>query len=79
MGIYYRVFLDGILNFKSEKIKDRVIVLVCVNMIGIDKRKLLVIGKSRDLRFFRGKKSLLVIYKSLKNVWMTGDIFREWL
>lgn len=55
------------------------IVLVCVNMIGIDKRKLLVIGKSRDLRFFRGKKSLLVIYKSLKNVWMTGDIFREWL
>lgn len=67
------------MNFKSEKIKDRVIVLVCVNMIGIDKRKLLVIGKSRDLRFFRGKKSLLVIYKSLKNVWMTGDIFREWL
>lgn len=67
------------MNFKSEKIKDRVIVLVCVNMIGIDKRKLLVIGNSRDLRFFRGKKSLLVIYKSLKNVWMTGDIFREWL
>lgn len=67
------------MNFKSEKIKDRVIVLVCVNMIGIDKRKLLVIGKSYDLRFFRGKKSLLVIYKSLKNVWMTGDIFREWL
>lgn len=67
------------MNFNSEKIKDRVIVLVCVNMIGIDKRKLLVIGKSRDLRFFRGKKSLLVIYKSLKNVWMTGDIFREWL
>lgn len=78
-GIYYRALPDGTLNFKSEKTKDRVTALVCVNMTGTDKRKLLVIGKSRDPRSFRGKKSLPVTYKSSKNAWMTGDIFREWL
>lgn len=78
-GIYYRALPDGTLNFNSEKTKDRVTALVCVNMTGTDKRKLLVIGKSRDPRSFCGKKSLPVTYKSSKNAWMTGDIFREWL
>lgn len=79
MGIYYRALPDGTLNFRSEKTKDRVTALVCVNMTGTDKRKLLVIGKSRDPRCFCGKKSLPVTYKSSKNAWMTGDIFHEWL
>ncbi|XP_048759253.2 tigger transposable element-derived protein 6-like [Ostrea edulis] len=48
-------------------------------MSGSDKQRLLVIGKSRDPRCFRGKKSLPVVYRSSAKAWMTSDIFREWL
>jgi hypothetical protein len=84
-GIYYRALPDGTLTFKTDKIagskkaKDRVTVLVCANMDGSDKQKLMVIGKSRDPRCFRGIKSLPVTYQSSSNAWMTSDIFREWL
>ncbi|XP_061175614.1 tigger transposable element-derived protein 6-like [Saccostrea echinata] len=84
-GLYYRALPDGTLTFKKDKLagskkaKDRVTVLVTVNMTGTDKRRLLVIGKSKDPRCFRGKKSIPVIYKSSGNAWMTGDLFKQWL
>ncbi|XP_056008513.1 tigger transposable element-derived protein 6-like [Ostrea edulis] len=84
-GIYYRALPDGTLTFKtdaiagSKKAKDRVTAMVCVNVSGSDKQRLLVIRKSRDPRCFRGKKSLPVVYRSSANAWMTSDIFREWL
>ena len=40
--------------FGRKKAKDRVTVLVCVNMDGSDKRPLLVMGKSNQPRCFRG-------------------------
>ena len=84
-GLYYRALPDGTLTFKSDtsggskKSKDRVTVLVACNMTGSDKRRLLVIGKSRDPRCFRGKKGLPVSYNNSQNAWMTSDIFEKWL
>ncbi|XP_061188771.1 tigger transposable element-derived protein 4-like [Saccostrea echinata] len=83
-GIYYRAIPDSTHTFKNEiasgskKCKDRVTALVCANMSGDDKRKLLIIGKSKDPRCFRGK-SLPVMYRANKNSWMTGEIFSEWI
>ncbi|KAK3091960.1 hypothetical protein FSP39_024021 [Pinctada imbricata] len=84
-GIYFRALPDGTLTFKtdnsggSKKSKERVTVLVCTNMTGTDKRKLLVIGKSKDPPCFRGVKSLPVTYTNSGNVWMTAEIFQNWL
>ncbi|KAK3098872.1 hypothetical protein FSP39_023876 [Pinctada imbricata] len=84
-GIYFRALPDGTLTFKtdnsggSKKSKERVTVLVCTNMTGTDKRKLLVIGKSKDPRCFRGVKSLPVTYTNSGNAWMTAEIFQNWL
>src|SRR5699024_11532775 len=51
--------------------KERVTVLVIVNMTGSIKKKLLVIGKSKKPRCFRNVKRLPVIYESNKKAWMT--------
>ena len=84
-AIYFRALPEGTLAYKtdtsggSKKSKERVTALVATNMSGTDKRRLLIIGKSKDPRCFRGKKSLPVTYKSSKNAWMTADIFTDWL
>jgi len=44
-----------------------------------EKRKLMVIGKSQNLRCFKGVKTLPVDYKANKNAWMTAPIFKDWL
>lgn len=83
-GIYYRAIPDSTHVFKNEiasgskKCKDRITALVCANMSGGDKRRLLIIGKSKDPRCFRGK-SLPITYRANKNSWMTGEIFTEWI
>lgn len=75
-GIYYRALPDGTLVNKTEgvagskKCKDRITALVACNMSGTDKRRLLVIGKSREPRCLRGKKSLPVLYESNSISWM---------
>ncbi|XP_035206840.1 tigger transposable element-derived protein 6-like [Stegodyphus dumicola] len=43
-----------------------------------DKRKLLVIGKSTEPRFFRID-SLLVVYRANRNAWTTYELFKIWL
>ena len=48
-------------------------------MDGTDKRPLLVIGKSKNPRCFRGVQQLPTPYKNNSNAWMTGDIFQDWL
>ncbi|XP_061184351.1 tigger transposable element-derived protein 4-like [Saccostrea echinata] len=84
-GLYYRAIPEGTLTFKnqqtsgSKKAKERVTAMIATNMTGTDKRKLLVIGKSKDPRCFRGKKSLPVKYAANRNSWMTGEIFSEWI
>lgn len=84
-GIYYRAMPEGTLAQKSEsvsgskKAKDRITALVCTNMSGTDKRKLLVLGKSKSPRCFRGSPPLSVVYDGNANAWMTSEIFRNWL
>ena len=60
---------------------ERVTLLLCANMAGTDKRKLVLIGKSRHPRCFKNvsMKSLPVVYKFNQSAWMTRCIFISWL
>ena len=85
-GIYFRGLPDRGYSFKNEtlkggkKAKDRITVLVCANMSGTEKEKLMVIGKSKQPRQFpRDLTTLPVTYRNSSNAWMTGAIFREHL
>ncbi|KAL4091075.1 hypothetical protein QTP88_025816 [Uroleucon formosanum] len=86
-GLYYRATPDGSLCFKkdvlsgSKKAMDRITVLLCVNMTGSDKRKLLVVGKSLKPRCFKNMSinKMPVHYHANKNAWMTSTIFSNWL
>ena len=65
----------------SKKAMDRITVLCCTNMTGKDKVKLLVIGKSKKPRCFKGvcMDTLPVTYGANKNAWMTSVLFEEWI
>ena len=86
-GLFYRATPNGSMVYKykalsgSKKAMDRVTVLCCSNMLGTDKRKLLVIGKSVKPRYFKGLRidSLPVQYHANKNAWMTSVLFEKWL
>jgi hypothetical protein len=45
----------------------------------VEKRDLLVIGKSKSTRCFKGVRSLPVDYYCNANAWMTNVIFNDWL
>ena len=85
--LYYRATPDGSLCHTKDKLAgskkaiDRVTVLCCANMSGTDNRKLLVIGKSKKPRCFKGIdiEKLPVSYCANKNAWMTGELFTQWL
>lgn len=82
-GIFFKLTPDKTLKFKAEKCvggklsKERITVLVAANMSGTEKRKLLVIGKSKNPRCFKNIKQLPVTYKANKSAWMTSQIFEE--
>lgn len=69
-GLFYKLTPDRTLKFREEQCKggklskDRITVLLCTNMSGKDKRKLLVIGKSKNPRCFKNVVSLPVNYKA---------------
>lgn len=83
-GLFYRALPEHTYMFKGEKVKgsktckERITVLCCVSMTG-EKKELLVIGKSKNPRCFKGVKQLAVVYSSSTNAWMTSRIFSEWL
>ncbi|XP_041357847.1 tigger transposable element-derived protein 6-like [Gigantopelta aegis] len=83
-GIYFRAIPDGTLIYKSEKLsggkkqKERITALVACNMSGTDKRHLMVIGKSKNPRCFRGVTDIPVDYQNNANAWMAGVLFRQW-
>ena len=58
-GIFYQMMPNKTLTFRGEKCsggkdsKKRITVLVCGNMTGTDKRKLLIIGRSQKPRCFK--------------------------
>lgn len=82
-GLFYKLLPDKTMKFKGETCtggklaKDRLTVLLCANMDGTDKRKLLVIGKSQNPRCFKNVKVLPVNYRANKKAWMTSSIFEE--
>jgi len=65
----------------SKKAMERITILLCVNMTGSDKRKLLVVGKSLKPRCFKNLSinKMPVHYHANKNAWMTSTIFSNWL
>lgn len=84
-GLFFKLTPNKTLRFKGEKCsggklsKDRITVLVAANMTGTDKRKLLVIGKSKSPRLFKGVSSLPVFYENNTKAWMTSAIFEKTL
>ena len=81
-GLYFHAMPEHTYLFKNETAKgfktskERVTVLCCVNMIE-EKQGLLVIGKSKNPRCFKGVKSLPVEYFSSANAWITNLIFNN--
>ena len=71
-GIYYRALPDGTLTLATERLsgskkaKDRITALVAVNMDGSDQCPLLIIGKSKNPRCFRGVQQLPTSYTNNK-------------
>ncbi|GFU72968.1 tigger transposable element-derived protein 6 [Trichonephila clavipes] len=59
--------------------KERLTILLAVNMDGSEKITPLVIGKSAKLRCFKGINSFPTKYRSNKKAWMTTELFNEWL
>ena len=80
MGLPNRTFLVRGQKFASgKKSKQRISVLVCANSDGTEKLKLLVIGKAKQPRSFRGKSKLSVVYRFNSRSWMTSELFGEFL
>lgn len=87
-GLFFKMTPDKTLKFKGEKCsggkqsKERITVWVCANMSGKEKRRLLIIGKSKSPRCFKNCSSLPVDYRANKKAWVTGEIFetllRDW-
>lgn len=84
-GVFYNITPQHTLKFKGEKCfggkmsKNRLTALVCANMSGCDKKKLLIIGKSKNPRCFKNVKKLPTEYDHSKKAWMTADIFRKFI
>ncbi|XP_054717662.1 tigger transposable element-derived protein 4-like [Uloborus diversus] len=82
-GLFYKLTPNQTLKLKGEKCVGgkhsniRITILVCANMTGSEKQKLMVIGKSNKPRCFKNVKKLPVVYKSNKKSWMTADLFQE--
>ena len=56
--------------------KDRVTVLVCINLTGTDKSPLLAIGKYKKPRCFHGFSCLPTEYEASSNAWMNATILK---
>ncbi|XP_029654861.1 tigger transposable element-derived protein 4-like [Octopus sinensis] len=61
-GLIFRGLPDRTLSIGSKKMKDRITVMVSCNMTGSNKHPLMVIGKRKNPRCFKGIKTLPVNY-----------------
>lgn len=59
--------------------KERITIMPCANMSGTEKMPLLVLGKFKKPRCFKGVTVLPTEYKNQRRAWMTGDLFTNWL
>ncbi|GFV68422.1 tigger transposable element-derived protein 6 [Trichonephila clavipes] len=79
------VFHKKTFAFKKEKChggkhsKERLTILLAVNMDGSEKITPLVIGKSAKPWCFKDINSFPTKYRSNKKAWMTTELFNEWL
>ena len=88
-GLYYRATPNGLLWYFHKKLRgfkkamERITVLCYSNLTRADKCKLLVIGKSLRPRCFKNVNvdnlSIYLSHIANKKVWMTSQIFNEWL
>ncbi|XP_051012804.1 tigger transposable element-derived protein 4 [Acomys russatus] len=84
-GLFYRMLPTNTFAFKGETCsigklcKDRITLAVGTNMDGSEKLPLLIIGKNRTPRCFKGIKSLPVYYEANRMAWMTATIFGQWM
>lgn len=84
-GLFYEMLPSKTLDLKGQKChggklsKRRVTILLCASMDGTDKRPLLVIGRSKKPRCFKGNRTLPVQYTANGKAWMTRAIFGSWL
>lgn len=82
-GLFFRLLPEKTLCFKNEscsggkKSKDRLTVLLGTNMLGTDKLKPVVIGKSAKPRCFKNVKFLPVFYKANGKSWMSSEIWED--
>lgn len=84
-GLYWKVLPSKSLASRHEEIapgfkssKQRITVMLCANVTGSHKLPLLIIGKAKKPRCFKGVVTLPVIYKNHKHSWMDMKIFTEW-
>lgn len=83
-GIFYKLIPSKAIckNLRNgyKLLKDRISLLLCVNMTGTDKLKPLVIGKYAKPRCFKNFSPQSIIdYTYSKRAWMTSQIFNKWL
>ena len=86
-GLFFQLPPSRTLAQQGENVKGvkrskaRITVMVCCNASGSDKRKLLVIGKSKQPRCFRGVNmaKLPCSYASTKKAWMSVELFNAFL
>ncbi|XP_018079558.1 jerky protein homolog [Xenopus laevis] len=58
--------------------KERLTVLACSNAAGTHKTRLLIIGKSRNPRAFKGVRVFPVTYTANKQAGISREIFQDW-
>ncbi|XP_048364694.1 tigger transposable element-derived protein 4 [Sphaerodactylus townsendi] len=84
-GLFYQLLPINTFSFKGEERsvgklnKDRITVLVGVNMDASEKLPLLVIGKNKTPPCFQGVKSLPVEYQANAMAWITLEGFKLWV
>lgn len=86
-GLLWKCLPTRTLAFDSERqaaghksSKERITIMTCSNATGSHKLKLVVIGKSKKPRSFKGTRAenLPVHYFNQKKAWMDQQIFKEW-
>jgi len=84
-ALFFKCLPDKTFTFKEEKChggkhsKDRLTILLAVNMDGSEKLTPLLIGKAAKPRCFKGIRSFPITYRANKKAWMTTELFNEWL
>lgn len=85
IGVFFQLFFQYTFVVKGDycrggkKVKQRLIVFFCCNVLGIEKMRLLIVGRLVNLRCFKNVYFFFCDYRVNQWVWMTQDLFNEWL